>query len=240
MSDQKIYDKYISTHFGDVHPDLGLEYKVTHRIFRKQYRPHFVLSKEAYVVDLGCGMGHFLNALEIEGYHNYLGVDTSPENITFCKNKGFNVIESDFFDFLEKESRPIGAIILSDVIEHLDVSEGIRLVELIHKRLSVGGKLFISTPNLSNPTLGSSSRYDDISHKVGYTEVSLMQLLKVGGFKDLYIKGLDVYVFYENPLNYPAKILSKLVNFFFRLCFLLYGRRTTKIFDKHLLAVAKK
>ncbi|ABN56134.1 hypothetical protein Memar_0200 [Methanoculleus marisnigri JR1] len=50
----------------------------------------------------------------------------------------------------------------------------------------------------------------------------------------------NIYIFYYNPLNYIAKYLVSTINILFRALFLLYGHKTTKIFTKHIIAVASK
>jgi hypothetical protein len=100
------------------------------------------------------------------------------------------------------------------------------------------GILIIKTPNLANPITASSSRYNDFTHTVGYTEESLTQVLRVAGFRHIKIYPQNIFVF--NPfVNFIGKFSQKTLNLAFRLLFLLYGRRTAKIFSKDIIAVAK-
>jgi 2-polyprenyl-3-methyl-5-hydroxy-6-metoxy-1,4-benzoquinol methylase len=192
------------------------------------------------ILDLGCGMGHFLNFLEVEGYSNYLGVDISEENIEFCKKNGFNVEKGNIFDFLKKSPDTYDAIIMNDIIEHLEKIEIVNLLKIIFQKLNNGGRLIIKAPNASNPIMASSSRYCDFTHEVLFTEESLSQVLRISGFTQVSIYPQDLYVFYYNPLNYLAKILNFLLNGTFRLLFHFYGRKTTKLFTKNIIAVAIK
>lgn len=196
--------------------------------------------KNVKILDLGCRMGHFLNFLEIESYTNYLGVDISEENIEFCKKNGFNVDKGDIFDFLKKSPDTYDAIIMNDIIEHLEKIEIVNLLKIIFQKLNNGGRLIIKAPNASNPIMASSTRYIDFTHEVLFTEESLSQVLRISGFTHVSIYPQDLYVFYYNPLNYPAKILNFLLNGTFRLLFHFYGRKTTKIFTKNIIAVAIK
>ncbi len=41
------------------------------------------------LLDIGCGRGHFLENLRINGL-NYLGIDNSLEQIKVCKDKSLN------------------------------------------------------------------------------------------------------------------------------------------------------
>ena len=114
------------------------------------------------------------------------------------------------------------------------------MLKLVHNNLSEKGKIIVKTINCSNPILGLNSRYKDFTHETGFTEESLSQVLKIAGFKNVKIYPQDIYVFYTNPLNYLAKLLSKVLNCIFRLIFILYGRKTTRIFTKSIIAVAEK
>lgn len=235
----QIYDNYISTHFGKIH-DGQAEFEQLSKYFKKNYLKHLPEDHNAKILDLGCGMGHFLYFLETNGYSNYLGVDISNENIEFCKKRGFNVVLSNIFEFLRTSNKSYNTIIMNDILEHFDKQEVIRLLNLTFERLDKNGRLIIKVPNASNPIMASSSRYADFTHESLFTEESLSQILRVSGFGDIRIYPQDLYVFYYNPLNYLAKFLSKVLSFTLRLLFVMHGRKTTRIFTKDIISVAIK
>jgi 2-polyprenyl-3-methyl-5-hydroxy-6-metoxy-1,4-benzoquinol methylase len=235
----QIYDNYISTHFGRIH-DGRAEFEQLSKYFKKNYLKHLPEDHNAKILDLGCGMGHFLYFLETNGYSNCLGVDISNENIEFCKKRGFNVILSNIFEFLKDSNGSYDTIIMNDLLEHFDKPEVIQLLNMIFNCLDENGQLIIKVPNASNPIMACSSRYLDFTHESLFTEESLSQVLKVSGFEDIRIYPQDLYVLYYNPLNYCAKVLSKILSFTFRLLFIMHGRKTTKIFTKDIIGVATK
>ncbi len=237
-TDKEIYKNYISTHFGSFH-NFDKETYSIYRLFKRNHLRYLPKNKDAKILDLGCGMGHFLYFLEKEGYNNYLGIDISPENIKFCKDKGFNVVQDDILEFL-MENQKADVFILNDIIEHFSIDDAIKLFKMIHSNLNLGGKVIIKTTNGANPLLGNSSMYQDITHKFYFTQISLLQLLKVSGFNEVKIIPQDIYIFTYNPFNYLAKIISSLLNLVFKILFLLYGKKTITIFDKHLIAIAEK
>ncbi len=236
---KQIYDKYLTTHFEAAHETEVGGFETYYQYFKKNYLKHLPEDKTVNILDIGCGMGHFLYFLEKEGYKNNVGIDLSEENIEFCRKKGFNVKLGDAFDILEMNTKPFDVIVMNDIIEHFEKQEIIRILELINKNLIKNGKVIIKTPNSSNPILGSSGRYIDFTHEISFTEESLSQVLKVCDFKDVRIYPQDIYVFYKNPLNYIAKYISKVINLIFKLIFLIYGRNT-KIFTKSIIAVGIK
>ncbi|MBT3720836.1 hypothetical protein HOG47_04225, partial [archaeon] len=92
-------------------------------------------------------------------------------------------------------------------------------------------------PNCSNPITAGSSRYIDFTHTVGFTEESLSQVLKLAEFKRIKILKQNIFVF--NPLiNLVGHIIQGILNSIMYLLFLIYGRKTTKIFTKDIIAIA--
>ncbi len=236
---KKLYSRYISTHFGKIH-DNDNDFSLHYRYFRKNYLKHLPADKNAKIVDLGCGMGHFLNFLVKEKYCNYTGIDASEENIDFCRKNNFNAVLGDIFEFLKDTKETYDVIVLNDIIEHLEKSEIILLLQLIFKALHHDGCLIIKTPNASNPIMASSSRYYDFTHELIFTEESMSQVLRITGFSRISVYPQDLYIFYYNPLNYLAIVSNFLLNGIFRVLFMFYGRKTTKIFTKNFIAVAIK
>jgi len=234
-----LYSRYITTHFGKIH-DNNQEFPVHYRYFRKNYLKHLPVDRNAKIVDLGCGMGHFLNFLVKEGYNNYIGIDVSKENIEFCKKNKFNVVLGDIFEFLKDKEDTYDVIIMNDIIEHLEKSEIILLLQLIFNALHHDGRLIIKAPNAANPIMASSSRYADFTHELLFTEESMSQVLRISGFSQIFIYPQDLYVLHYNPVNYLAKLFNFLLTGTFRILFRFYGRKTTKIFTKNLIAFAIK
>ena len=169
-----------------------------------------------------------------------MGIDISKQEIEFCKDKGFKVVRSDIFAFLRKTKEKYDAIVLNDIIEHLTKDEINEILKHIHASLTKEGICLIKTFNMANPIMSPSGRYIDFTHEVCFTEESLRQVCLFAGFTMVHILPLDIYVFYTNPLNYIAKFLTFFLHQIFRILFLLYGRKTTHIFTKNILAVCKK
>jgi SAM-dependent methyltransferase len=74
-------------------------------------------------------------------------------------------------------------ILLFEVIEHLDLEEGIAMFKKIYSLLAPGGRLILSTPNTFNP----GQFWRDATHKVAYCYDELGGLLLSQNFK---IKGM--------------------------------------------------
>jgi SAM-dependent methyltransferase len=84
----------------------------------------------------------------------------------------------DFYS-LEEIRECFDVVFLFEVIEHLDLEEGIRLLKRIYELLDPGGRLILTTPNVFNP-----SRYwRDATHKVAYCYDELAGLLMAQQFQ---------------------------------------------------------
>ena len=237
---RRTYKKYISTHFKRSHAGTKEEFELFRRYFQKNHKRFLPSDKNAKILDIGCGMGHFLYFLQQEAYCNVLGVDLSEENINFCKGKGFNVIKVDAFKFLEREIQDFDCIVMNDIIEHLKKEEILKILNLIKENLSEKGTFICKTKNASNPLTTSHSRYVDLTHEVLFTEESLIQVLMIAGFRQVKIYPQDIYVLKNPIVNILAKIAAFILHKIFHLLFLLHGVESIHIFTKDIIGVAKK
>ncbi len=95
--------------------------------------------------------------------------------------KSMDIDREQFHDFysLEEIRECFDVVFLFEVIEHLDLEEGIRLLKRIYDLLNPGGRLILTTPNVFNP-----SRYwRDATHKVAYCYDELAGLLMAHHFQ---------------------------------------------------------
>lgn len=234
---ERAYENYISSHLGKVQ---GEDFDLMERYFRKNYL-HHLGAKGSRILEIGCGRGNFLYFLKKNGFADYTGIDLSPECIEFCRSRGLGeegrLVAADAFDFLSSRKGEFDAVVMNDVLEHIRKEVIFDFMDAMRSALSPGGKLILKTINASNPVTGASSRYYDITHELSFTEESLSQLLTIAGFGSIRVLPQDIWVF--NPLvNALGKSCHFLLNGSMRFLFRLYGRRTTRIFTKDLIAVA--
>ena len=239
---ERIYQDYINSQFGSGHSiqNLHKDYLIHQRYFKKNYQKFLPPNKDAKILDAGCGLGHFLFFAEQNGYKDVTGIDVSKELVELCKGKGYNAVVADLFSFLAGHRNAFDAIIFNDVIEHLTKEEILNLLDLMYASLTDGGCLLIKTPNMANPFTAASGRYIDFTHEVGFTEASLKEILVVTKFANVRVIGTDIYVMYGNPLNYLAKFFAFIFSKILYLLSYLYGRKTIKIYEKDILAIAYK
>ena len=69
----KIYDNYLSTNQFYLSNPLNLD--LSFHIFNANYLKFLPVDKTARILDIGCGIGHFLAYVKSKNYNNFLGVD---------------------------------------------------------------------------------------------------------------------------------------------------------------------
>jgi len=84
---------------------------------------------------------------------------------------------------LDEVEETFDAVLLFEVIEHVDLEEGLKMLKKIHSVLKAGGHLILSTPNTFNP----GRFWRDATHRVAYCYDELGGLLLNQNFK---IKGM--------------------------------------------------
>jgi len=225
-------------HLSRVFINLKKQYDVYANYYKKNIYKFLPRDKDSKIVDLGCGLGHVLYFLRKEGYSNCLGVDIASENVEICQEKGFNTIQRDLNDYIAYSQDRVDAFILSNVLEHFDYENIIRIVNSLYKLLEKGGVILIILPNCNN-IYGLATYFSDITHKSPLTEKSLEDLILQTSVKD--------YCFY-NTIAYPNlflidfvfKIYNKFLFGIRKINNMVHGQKPFCVQSKNLLLVIKK
>jgi SAM-dependent methyltransferase len=95
--------------------------------------------------------------------------------------KSMDIDREQFHDFysLDEIQESFDIVFLFEVIEHLDMEEGVQLLKKIYNLLNGGGRLILTTPNVFNP----SRFWRDATHRVAYCYDELGGLLLSQGFQ---------------------------------------------------------
>ena len=139
--------------------------------------------KNSVCLDLGCGCGEFLYLLKILGFKMVVGVDLSPEQVTFAKNFNDNVVLGDVKSFLRSNVNKFDLITAFDILEHFGKDELVEVMDLIYLSLKPNGQLIVQVPNAESPW-SNKIRYGDLTHELCFDTNSLDALLKICGFKN--------------------------------------------------------
>lgn len=170
-------------------PDPIAEHRVhdeqNRRLVRRWMRDGF-LYRGARVLDVGAGIGHVSQALRNGAPDAHvLCMEPEPRAASHLRSQGFDVVER----FAEVE--PVDAVLLIEVIEHVDDPVG--LLRDCRRVLDVGGGLFLTTPcgetvKGRRPMAG----YIIPEHVQFFTEHSLRLACERAGFFNIRFIGPDV------------------------------------------------
>ena len=230
-----LYKKFLSTGFGELN-----ENNRRHIIdlYRHNYQRFLPADKRARILDVGCGMGQFLEFLGQNGYEDILGVDISQEAVEYCLEKGIGKVKlignlQEFFI----SSPMFDLIALNDVIEHFPKDEVLPILSAVYEKLNVGGRVIVKTGNLAS-LVGVKIRYNDFTHQSGFTEFSLLQVLKFSGFQDTMIYP---FVFPKNLLTRIVRWLGqKKLHALWKLVYFFEFTPLPRLVDELIFAVGRK
>lgn len=231
----KLYSHFLSTGFIDLNIK---SYQHMIKLYEHNYSRFLPENKNAKILDIGCGMGHFLEFLGRMGYDNILGVDLSEEAVRFCEEKGINKVKliTDLKGFL-LSSNNYDLIVLNDVIEHFPKQEILDILRMIYERLNVGGRIIVKTGNMAS-AIGLRMRYVDFTHESGFTEESLAQVLKISEFQNILVLP---FVFPKNRIRRVIRWLGqKKLHAWWKLVYFFEFAHWPRIVDELIFVVGEK
>ncbi len=222
MTDYKkqFYQMYESTHLNVREEEMSSTYFIKRKkMMLNMYKQYLPKDKSSLILDLGCGYGEMVGALQDQNYINVSGCDVGEDQIKKGIElgvKNISVLEINKFITNKNEYAKYDFIILRDVLEHFNKVDGLDLISNVFNLLKKNGELFIQVPNASSPLFGNV-RYGDFTHDIAYTQGSLNQLLMVCGFKS--VKFYPYHSLSGNSKYHPKNIIRKSLSFFINLVF---------------------
>jgi len=153
------------------------------------------------VLDIGCGRGELLEALRLEAIPAK-GIDLDKAMFLRCQEKGLDVELKDLFEFLaESQAETFGAIVATQVVEHLTQSQLDKLLAMAMRALKQDGILILETINPQSVTALARNFFRDPTHTFPVHPDTLKFAMEMKGF-------VTDPIMFRSP--YPADaILSK-------------------------------
>jgi len=225
--------------FWEAPEDIEKGFNTFGKFYQRNYLSHIPTKKDIRILVISCGPGYFVNLLRNLGYTDVLGIDSEEKKIKYAKEKQLNCKVTHAFDFLMESDEQFDLIFGEQEINHLTKDEILQFLDLCRNKLNKNGMLIIHSLNGANPITGSEALAQNFDHYNTFTDYSLKQVLEHVNFEDIKVIPLNLYIFYENPLNYIGLVLDKLLNLTFMLSFIFYGKKN-RIFTKKIAAICKR
>jgi SAM-dependent methyltransferase len=151
------------------------------------------------VVDLGCGRGEFLAALQAIAVRAR-GVDSNEAMVAAARERGLDATHGDALAFLSAQpDESIGGLIATQVVEHLEPPYLNRLLDTAARRLRPSAPIVLETINPSCWYAFFSSYIRDPTHVRPVHPETLQFLVRASGFERVEIR-------YRSPLPEHVKL----------------------------------
>lgn len=245
MDNKRIFENYLTDHYANSEKTnfnkqdeirllleknkLPLDYNLK-SFFSKN------VSKKSNILDLGCGYGSFLYFLKSHQYQNVTGVDISSEELGVCRDffTSYTFHQADIFEFIRSTAEKFDVIYLSHVLEHIKKDQLFDFLEGVKNILQDDGYFVIVAPNSSAYFNAAANRYGDLTHELGFTELSLRQLFMVAKFKRIEVRNFfGVGTFWLN-------IVRKITLFIFEIFLQILGYDKQRIYTPSVLSIVRK
>jgi 2-polyprenyl-3-methyl-5-hydroxy-6-metoxy-1,4-benzoquinol methylase len=171
------------------------------------------LSKDAKILDIGCGTGALLIHLKND-FYNLFGVDTSKREVAYAQSLGLNVAEGNANSVDSCFVERFDAIIMSDVLEHIE--DPSLVLSKCHKLLRTKGLLLLRIPNgkfqinkakLRALLKGKQARKPEMSvigsgeHLSHFSINTITKILESNGFRNIEISTSPIEFCKNNAIN---------------------------------------
>jgi 2-polyprenyl-3-methyl-5-hydroxy-6-metoxy-1,4-benzoquinol methylase len=146
------------------------------------------LPKDAAILDIGCGSGSLIAALQSAGFEKCTGIDVSHEQVLLAHQLGVTAVEEgDVMEHLRNAPAAYQLICGMDIIEHFTKDELTELLQLLASSLKSGGMVVFRTPNLDAP-MATVFANGDFTHENYLNASSATQVMLACGYQKVEVR----------------------------------------------------
>jgi 2-polyprenyl-3-methyl-5-hydroxy-6-metoxy-1,4-benzoquinol methylase len=243
VADEELYSNYTRTSFfqdGYDKSSLKIMRIYASAYFDINFSRHIKAPLDASIIEVGSGNVRYLARIKELGYTNLVGIDLSEDQVAFARNELELdcVFQAEANEWMKSKNECYDVIFCLDVMEHLELSDLIKLTKSFSCALKPGGKIIVQVPNSLSPF--SPVFHGDLTHKRAFTQSSLRQLFLHHGFSDVTV--------YESKIingSWTTKARQLLYSIFLRPCFyvcslIIHGREEAGYYTQNLVVTISK
>jgi len=135
------------------------------------------------VLDLGCGRGELLEALQRAGIAAR-GIDGDPAMVAACRRRGLAAEVGELPEaLLAMGEGSVGAVCAIHVLEHLPAAGWMAVVDAARRVLRPGGLLVVECPNPDTLRVGAGLFWSDPTHRTPIHPRALELVVRAVGFE---------------------------------------------------------
>jgi O-antigen chain-terminating methyltransferase len=165
---------------------VGFEdaFRGTDAVIEERLRAYVPLFRERkQVLDVGCGRGEMLAALKAVGI-GASGIDLNADMVAVARERGLEAAPADALDYLSSlPDESLDGLIATQVLEHLEPSYLMRLLDSAARKLQPGSPIVLETINPACWLAFFSSYIRDFTHVRPLHPDTLQYLLRASGFE---------------------------------------------------------
>jgi len=139
------YEWLVNCHIYD-EGESDFHKKLTTQVVETYIDP-MELPKDSKILDIGCGVGYFLDEMKDRGYTDLVGISLSPEDIKICEANGHTIKKYDMSFLPQKEGyydESVDFIFARQSLEHSPYP--IFTLMEYNRVLKQGSKIYIEVP----------------------------------------------------------------------------------------------
>jgi SAM-dependent methyltransferase len=155
------------------------------------------LPPRSRLLDAGCGTGRNLKELGFLGPAQ--GVDSSPDAVAFCRERGLDGVQEAELDALPFGDASFDLIVATDVIEHIE--DDVAVLRELRRVAAPGARLLITTPAYRWLW---SAHDDEHQHKRRYTRRALVHRIRAAGWR------IEIATYFNTLLLAPIAVARAL------------------------------
>jgi len=192
---QKIFYEGVACHSGGFGELLKREYSGRRkRKLRGEAADYLPYHTTGHILDIGCGLGGFLQAASEQGWEHPEGIEIAPEAAEYV-GRSFTV-QTQPIEEVHYEANHFDVVRLNNVIEHLPSPKAV--VRAVHRILRPGGLFAFSTPNFDSLSVAIWGRdwpyFGGEDHIYLFGPKTLTHLLEDNGFCAIRVRTKGVHL----------------------------------------------